>query len=95
MVDSEAYISLGYFSYRFFKSVVKTAEPLLGGQRAGGGVESAIKSHSVSFTFPILFSIKTQKVQNEVTPCRVCEPRGHGAPGGMVKVPYAFEKTAF
>jgi hypothetical protein len=57
----EIFISpIFYFIYRFFTSVCKTAEPLVYGQRAGGGVESAITIiayHSLSPSFSLLKSI--------------------------------------
>ena len=34
------------------------------------------------------------EVQNEVTPCRVCEPRGHGAPGGHGQGTVGLEKNS-
>ena len=48
--------------YRFFTSVFKTAEPLLRGQRAGGGIEPAIKIiayHSLPSSF---IAMETQKL---------------------------------
>ena len=50
------------FLYRFFTSGFKTAEPLLHGQRACGGVESVTKimaHHSLS---PSFSAMKTQKL---------------------------------
>jgi hypothetical protein len=48
--------------YRFFTSVFKTAEPLLRGQRAGGGVESAIKTIAYHSLSPSFSAMKTQKL---------------------------------
>ena len=48
--------------YRFFTSVFKTAEPLLRGQRAGGGGESAIKTIAYHSLSPSFSAMKTQKL---------------------------------
>ena len=51
-----------YVLYRFFTSIFKTTEPLLRGQSAGGGVESAIKTIAYHSLSPSFSAMKTQKL---------------------------------
>jgi hypothetical protein len=51
-----------YFSIRILSSEFKTAEPLLRGQRAGGGAESAIKIIACHSLSPSFSAMKTQKL---------------------------------
>ena len=61
------YIADILFFLIIFGHDFKTAEPLIYGQRAGGGVESAIKNIAYHSLSPSFSSLKTQKLAQ--SPC--------------------------